>query len=228
MDYALLDWDNTLRKGYTLFSWIDYLINIGTISSTVRNEIDYYISQYDTQKISHDQLAEYTCEVFAKSLKGLNKNSLEKQIQDYMFEDNLQIYEFTQEIFNVLNYNNILPIVVSGAPSEILEKYRIRFNLYQIYGFVAGVENNIYSGKVKSNYGYNKSEKVDVICNEMGGEPIIAFGDSVSDFSMLSRSKKSVIVCKKKKIPQFNSDGIIELGMSPFEVKSIITELLNA
>ena len=57
MDYALLDWDNTLRQGYTLFSWIDYLIEVGTVGSVVREEIDYYIEEYLKDKISHDQLA---------------------------------------------------------------------------------------------------------------------------------------------------------------------------
>ena len=45
MDYALLDWDNTLRKGYTLFTLMDYLINIGIIESEVRKEVDYHIDK---------------------------------------------------------------------------------------------------------------------------------------------------------------------------------------
>ena len=60
MDYALLDWDNTLRQGYTLFSWIDYLIEVGTVGSVVREEIDYYIEEYLKDKISHDQIAAFT------------------------------------------------------------------------------------------------------------------------------------------------------------------------
>ena len=51
MDYALLDWDNTLRQGYTLFSWIDYLIEVGTVGSVVREEIDYYIEESDRNSV---------------------------------------------------------------------------------------------------------------------------------------------------------------------------------
>ena len=50
MDYALLDWDNTLRKGYTLFTWMDYLIDIGVLESVVREEVDYYIEEYKRKK----------------------------------------------------------------------------------------------------------------------------------------------------------------------------------
>lgn len=70
MDYALLDWDNTLRKGYTLFTWMDYLIDIGIVESVVRQEVDYYIEEYKKEKISHDQLAKNACRCFCKIYKG--------------------------------------------------------------------------------------------------------------------------------------------------------------
>lgn len=168
MDYALLDWDNTLRKGYTLFTWMDYLIDIGIVESVVRQEVDYYIEEYKKEKISHDQLAKNACDVFAKSIKGMKKSILERQIKDYMCEDSTKLYGFTQEIFDVLNEYKILPIIVSGAPSDILERYHMKFNIYKIYGFVAEVKNDIFSGKVSYNYGYNKSLKVEEICKKWG------------------------------------------------------------
>ena len=142
MDYALLDWDNTLREGYTLFTWMDYLINIGIIECEVRKKVDYYIEKYKKAEISHDQLARDAGIIFAKSIKGIKKSILEQKMKAYMHEDNSQIYGFTKEIFEVLNENRVVPIIVSGAPSDILENYRRQFNIYKIYGFVAEVEND--------------------------------------------------------------------------------------
>ncbi len=226
MDYALLDWDNTLRKGYTLFTWLDYLIDIGIVESVVRQEVDYYIEEYKKEKISHDQLAKDACDVFAKSIKGMKKSILERQIKDYMCEDSTKLYGFTQEIFDVLNENKILPIIISGAPSDILERYHMIFNIYKIYGFVAEVENDRFSGKVSYNYGYNKSLKVEEICNKMGKIPKIAFGDSVSDFEMLNKAEKSIIVCENEKYSKFKADGIIKQDMSSLEVRRLLTECL--
>lgn len=226
MDYALLDWDNTLRKGYTLFTWMDYLIDIGALESVVREEVDYYIEEYKRKKISHDQLAKEACDVFAKSIKGMKKSILERQIRTYMCEDSAKLYEFTQEIFDVLKENRILPIIVSGAPSNIIEKYHIKFNIYKIYGFAAEVENDRFSGKVSYNYGYNKSLKVEEICKQMGRLPKIAFGDSVSDFEMLNKAEKSIIVCENKRYSKFKADRIIEQDMSPLEVRRLLIEML--
>lgn len=227
MDYALLDWDNTLRKGYTLFTWIDYLIDIGTLESVVREEVDHYIEKYKMKKISHDQLAKDACDVFAKSIKGMKKSILELQIKAYMLEDSTKLYGFTQEIFDVLKENKILPIIVSGAPSNILERYYIKFNIYKIYGFVAEVENDRFSGKVSYNHGYNKSLKVEEICKKMGRIPKIAFGDSVSDFEMLNKAEKSIIVCENERYSKFKADRIIKQDMSPLEVRRLLIEILS-
>ena len=228
MDYALLDWDNTLRKGYTLFTWMDYLIGIGIIESVVREKIDYCMEEYKKENISHDQLAKDACDVFAKSIKGIKKSVLEQQINSYMCEDSTKLYKFTQEIFDVLNENNILPIIVSGAPYNILEKYHKKFNIYKTYGFVAEVEKGRFSGNVSCNYGYNKSLKVEEICKKMGILPKIAFGDSVSDFEMLNTAEKSIIVCENDRYSKFKADGIIKHDMSPLEVRRLLTKILRA
>lgn len=104
-----------------------------------------------------------------------------------------------------LNSNRIRPIIVSGAPRDILDKYRI--NIYKIYGLVAEEENDRFSAKVLHNYQNNKNIKVEEICKEMGKKPKIAFGDSASDFEMLTKAEKSIIVCKKGKHPKFKADG---------------------
>ena len=46
MDYALLDWDNTLRKGYTLFSLIDFLVKREFIEEKINVEIFQLIESY--------------------------------------------------------------------------------------------------------------------------------------------------------------------------------------
>ena len=227
MNYALLDWDNTLRKGYTLFTWIDYLIDRGIIGNIVREEIEYYIKEYKKHEITHDQLAEVSCAVFSNSIKGMKKTILEQQLNNYMQEDNNNLYGFTSEIFNVLNDYEILPIIVSGAPRDILEKYRKKFKIYKIYGFVAEHNDGEFSGNVLFNYGYNKGIKVEEIYKKMGGFPKMAFGDSVSDFEMLHRAEKSVIVCENGKNPMFKADGIIEQNMPSLEVKRLLIDMIG-
>lgn len=227
MDYALLDWDNTLRRGYTLFTWMDYLIDIGTIKSIVREEINIYQEEYKKGIISHDQLAKYTCDIFSESIKGIKKSTLLKEIQSYMRIDNSKLFSFTREIFNMLNEKNILPIIVSGAPSMILTQYCIEFKIYKIFAFVPAVDQNIFTGKVLYNYGYNKGLAVKKICEEMGKLPRFAFGDSVSDYEMLRKAKTSILVCKNTKEVKFNADGIIKHDMSPLAVRNLFKNMFS-
>ena len=38
--YAVFDWDNTVRDGFTLFDWIDYLVNRGVLTEEIQVAID--------------------------------------------------------------------------------------------------------------------------------------------------------------------------------------------
>ena len=227
MKYALLDWDNTLRKGYTLFSWIDYLIGKGIIKSGVREEIGYLIQEYQNDNISHDQLAKEACYVYAQSIKGISRFFLNQQVRKYMSEDEAKLFRFTKEIFNLLKQYRIQPIIISGAPEDVINNYRVALNINKIYGFATEENNGIFTGNVLYNYGYNKNKKVEEICNEFGNEPKIAFGDSVSDFEMLNRANKSIIVCKDGKKPNYHADGIIEHNMSSEDIRQVLIPMLS-
>lgn len=227
MEYALLDWDNTLRKGFTLFSWIDYLIDNEIIGNVVRKEIDFYINEYKKKRISHDQLAMVACEIFSMAIKGMDRLELKQQIQNYLYKDDMDLFTFTSEIFDILNAYKIRPIIISGAPKAILEEYQIKFNIYKIYAFVAEEKDGKFTGKVLYNYGYNKGLKVEEICKEIGKVPRIAFGDSISDFEMLNKAEKSVIVCKEEKDSEFYADGKIETNMTAQEVKKLLIKILD-
>lgn len=60
----------------------------------------------------------------------------------------------------------------------------------------------------------------------MGKIPKIAFGDSVSDFEMLNKAEKSIIVSENERYSKFRADGIIKRDMSPLEVRRLLTECL--
>lgn len=57
MKYALLAWDKTLRKNYTLFYWIDYLVELNIIKK-YNNSIKTLFQKFRQNKITYDRLAE--------------------------------------------------------------------------------------------------------------------------------------------------------------------------
>lgn len=227
MEYALLDWDNTLRRNYTLFSWIDFLIREGTINERVQEKIDVYLKRYSAGKLTHDNLAQKCCDVFSAELKGMDKKIIDRMMMRYMSEDKEHIFPFTESIFYILNKHNIKPIIVSGAPLGIIQNYCDEFNIYKIYAFLPEEIEGRFTGKVHCNFGYDKRKQVEKICNEIGTIPRIAFGDSISDLEMLRMAQKSIIVCKNESQAAFKTDGIIEHNTTVEKVKLMIEEILN-
>ncbi len=226
MKYALLDWDNTIRDGYTLFALVDYLVNRNIISGTIKSEFDLYIEKYKSNSISHDMLAKRACETFAKSLKNQKKSTIESAIEEYMEIDRNALFDFSSTIFEALNQNEVAPIIVSGAPSSIIRRYS-EFNIYRIYGFSLKEINGIFTGDVSNNFGYNKRNEVKRIIHQMGCLPAIAFGDSWSDYAMLSIAKKSIAICKEKSQIPFKTDGVIFTDSNKIYVKKLINEMLS-
>ena len=73
MAYAVFDWDNTIRKGFTLFSWMDFLYSEEILDTKVRITISGVQDQYMRKQINHDEYAKKACEIYSYSNKASEK-----------------------------------------------------------------------------------------------------------------------------------------------------------
>lgn len=195
--YALLDWDNTVRKGYTLYSWVDYLHKCNIIDTQLQENLVDLKYRYIKKKITHDQYAERACAEYAKAMRGKRIGVVDEIMTDYMKIDQKQIFSYIYELLSRLVQENIDVIVISGAPSRILEQYKQKFCLKKIYAFKEEVKEGKFTGKVTCNYGLNKYKKVRELIQSYEAYPFLALGDSSSDIPMLDNSKYSICVGNK-------------------------------
>lgn len=189
MRYALFDWDNTIRKGYTLFSWMDYLLSVNVISRSTQSHMKIIQNEYAQGIISHDQYAEKACEAYAAAMQGVSVDLRDDYIRKYMELDKKAIFPFAESLFTYLYNCNIKTIVISGAPSCIIEEYADRFHLYGILAFCEQSCGGFLTGRVSYNFGTNKDKTLYMVQNRMGGWPLFSFGDSSSDVPLLIRAK---------------------------------------
>ena len=187
--FAIFDWDNTVRRGYTLFSWIDYLCGNNYLSKVLQFDIERIKEQYNNHTITHDQYADYACSLFAKHLQGVHQDTIKFALSQYIIIDQRYLLDNIGKVFNALHQNSIDIIIISGAPELIISQYKKKFFIKSVYGFKEECRNSIYTGKVTYNYGYNKSAIVESLCKEYQCNPTIAFGDSESDLPMLDKAK---------------------------------------
>ncbi len=213
MKYALLDWDKTLRKNYTLFCWIDYLIELNIIDKKHDDNIKDLIQKFNQNKITHDQLAKLSGIEYAQAIKNIEENFLKSVSEKFICIDNKNLYPFVPKLFKLFYKNNIHPIIVSGAPYTVVSNYYKRYNITESYEFKCEVIQGKFTGNITYNYGYNKKDIITKIKKRLNSNPIIAIGDSESDFPMLEIAQYGIIVNSAipNKYINVNEDDIFDM-----------------
>lgn len=189
MKYAVLDWDNTIRKGYTLFDLVDFLITESVLPRRIRSVIDEFDIKYRDGLITHDQYAQYACREFAQSLAGCSVSFISDIVKEYINIDRKKLFSFSNALFDFLDKNDIAPIIVSGAPRCVVLEYREVFRIEEVYAFEPSQHLGEYTGMVSTNYGYRKKKIVSQLIEKYGVPPFIGAGDSASDYPLIQASQ---------------------------------------
>ena len=124
----------------------------------------------------------------------------------YIKRDRKSLFPEICKLLKELSKRDIDIIVISGAPFRILEQYKQEFNLKKIYAFQEEIAKGKFTGKVASNYGFDKSKKVQELIEQYGTNPYLAFGDSQSDIPLLDNSDYPICVGDRVK-----KDGYINV-----------------
>lgn len=131
--YALFDWDNTIRSGYTLYSWVDYLCECNVIDEELLLKLEILKQQYIKKIITHDQYADRACIEYTKALTGKKVDEINQLINNYIKRDRKLLFSQMRILLKKLAEREIDIIVISGAPFRILEQYRQDLHLKEIY-----------------------------------------------------------------------------------------------
>lgn len=186
--YAVFDWDNTVRDGYTLFDWIKYLINQEIFNRTIQDIIDELSRKYKANELSHDAYAQFACQAYVKEMKGLKYSDIKSIAGRYIEQDKHQIFGGMTEVFNIFYKNKIDLIVISGAAENCVGFYKREFHIHSILAYKERIVNGYFTGQTSYNYGYNKSKTMMQLECKYGTKPLFGFGDSYSDIPLLEEA----------------------------------------
>lgn len=198
MKYALFDWDNTIRRGFTLFSWIDFLCKQGILQERIFEKVNKIRRLYAAGNINHDDYAKLACELYAEEMKGIQQEKRDRLIPMYIKSDQQSLFSFANSLFGLMLLYNIKPVIISGAPEYLVMQYKDAFGIYDIYAFSEKYDNGICTGEVAKNYGLKKKRIVEYLSDFFGERPVIGFGDSFSDIPIFNMSKHAFCIVDSK------------------------------
>lgn len=193
--YALLDWDNTLRTGFTIFDLGAYLDRHGILAPKALPRMEELREEYRQGRIDHDKLAEEVPDVFARGLKGVGEAAMEVALIDYRrTHDEGTMHAFTRNVFAFCRERGIEMIIVSGAPGLVVRRYRDELGISEVNAFECEAADGAFTGRVAVNNGFNKRYAAQRIIREKGEPPLFAMGDSSSDAGLLEPARMRISV----------------------------------
>src|SRR5256885_246022 len=84
---ALIDWDRTLRPGWTLEPWLEYLVERRYVNQSTLADLEYLISSFAAGDLDHDQLAQEANGLYALAIAGQTVDSIAKLSHAFATED---------------------------------------------------------------------------------------------------------------------------------------------
>ena len=192
--YALLDWDNSLRSGATLFTWTDYLVEKGILSPGVVDERKELQARYRRGEFSHDDLSRECCVSYLRAMDGMEESRYQALLRDYFPKDRHNLAPHTPVLMAWLRQRGITPVVVSGSPHDVIEGYFAEFGVKHSHDFLTRITDGRVDGSFLCSGGHDKQSVV-TLCQEQFGEaPVLAAGDSSSDLPMLEAARFPIVI----------------------------------
>lgn len=193
---ALVDWDGTIRRNFTILSWAHYLGNAGIVSERIVEDIEGQFALYSRGLISHDDLAAGAAAVYANYLTGIPEETVRKHIPFFLKTDRSFLFLTCLRLISYFSEKDIDVIVISGAPAEILTVYKKYYPFNSVYGLVLETRKGVFTGKVNVNPGVatTKERIVRQLKEREGWEIVVAMGNSVSDAPLFNAAMINIIV----------------------------------
>jgi phosphoserine phosphatase len=193
---ALFDWDGTVRRGFTIVSWFDFLASIGAIPPDSAHHLKQLFEDYNRGKILHDDLAATSAKLYAQSLAGTKCAMIEARAHDFHNIDKAELFHQAVDLLRFLESRNVAVIVVSGAPAEVLACYQRVFSISAFHALTLKSENGFYTGHLIRNPGTAQGKRAALAELATTGSQnfLVGVGNSESDKPLFAAAKLSLVI----------------------------------
>lgn len=194
---ALLDWDGTVRRGFTIVDWATYLVTQGALPSRVADKIRVVLTKrLESGNLSHDEAVAEAAALYADALKGTHKEVLTAAAIEFHAFDSTCVFPMWFRLRATLSQAGLGIVIVSGAPQEPLEAHRDSICDGTILPLEIGVTAGALDGRIVRNPGVAdvKRRIVHDLLASGDAEVVVGIGNSSSDIALFEEASCVVVV----------------------------------
>jgi phosphoserine phosphatase len=225
---ALLDLDNTLRSGWFIKSWLEFLGGERIRGAyACADRLDVSLDAYARGELSHDALAKECAEAYAELMRGESQEVVNELGGEFV-RDDLETFDFVRTLLEELEARSVAPIIVSGAPAEVVRPYAANLGVDEFHALELGVgSDGCFDGTLANNPGLGSvKRRIASELRESFREPVLAVGDSASDLPLFRVAANRIVVGELAPQQNWPSDSVLGLdpdGVSPANVAAWIS-----
>ncbi len=188
---ALFDLDKTIYNNYSLFGFIQSLVEDGTIDKKVLETVISETKKYHTGEQSYSDAAKTALTVFAKSLQGLTYDQLLKSAQNSFQKNISNFYPYFANILPTLKKTHKVYLITTNFQA-IAETVKNMFNLDGYLCTQYEVKDGKFTGEIVSTLADGKDVVESLVSPD--DQFSLAVGDSENDISMLDKVKIPICI----------------------------------
>ena len=194
---AIFDLDNTILKGDSDYSWINFLIQQGLVDKEeYEKKNKYFYDQYYKGKLDYDEWAEFAL----STIKGKKPDEMEDLLSKFLrevIEPMINIYAL--RLLHKHNHNNDIMLLASATNSVIVEPIAKRLGFNNIIATDVEIIDELYTGKVLGIPALSGGKLIKVrewmLQNNIKSfDNTTFYSDSINDLPLLAEVSKPVAI----------------------------------
>lgn len=196
---AFLDFDQTLWKGYSALQLLEALEDKKVISDVGLTQLSNIDEQHAKGDIDYSILCFRFGVIWQETFKGLSVDSVAEVAEELVTNNYFdRILYDSEELVDLLNNSGYETIIMSLAPSEVLDLVGQKLGVDRVFGARLESDNGIYTGHMLTQLHFRggtkelhfRGGKKDCISklkllDKYDWDNSMAFGDSANDVGML-------------------------------------------
>ena len=222
---AVLDWDGTLRKGYEILDWTNFLEESGKFDRETAVRQRELVSNYLAGKIPYAQAVFDVGVIYAEGIAGQKIEDTLALAAQFARIDKA-IFGFTPAFLKILLNNNFRIVLISNTPQVMLDEYRKQFGLTEVYGLQVEQRAGLWANRVIMNPGLSEVKRriVTELVNKY--KIILGMGDTHEDAPLLEAAKIRLFLKPESK-PNIRIPEVPELRVvdERFVIETVETAL---
>ena len=193
----ILDWDDSLRRGYSALAWVDFLYQEGLYDEKIYQDYRADFKRYKETR-DYETFVNNYAKRYALALKGRPLRQILDRAKRFVRGEQTHLSAYTLELLSYCTSHEIDLMVISGSPRVVIDEFFQNYPLVKTHALEPALDaQEVYTGEIVKLNGGREFRRNILDQYREQREVIMTIGDSPSDRYLLQNADLAFLVGNK-------------------------------